>query len=763
MLLRCLNLRISLCLATLIGLVGTVQPALSQQRGDPAPSEPATTPDEPPGAIPTPAQTPGVTPEPDSLFVPLVPGATPEPTPEPPKQAFTPSEIPAPVIQATPEEVEIEDPDQFGGEALTLETRRATTPPPPPPPPIATPTPQPKTTTSSGTRTYQRTSGSTTRSSTAAASSVSQAISGERLAQLMTQARVNRDAKIATQVGWAQFNRKDYPSAEMWFEQAISWNSDLGEAYYGLALTKFTQGDISQAEAIAGYRTNAYPKMRALMGDILIRRAMDDYNAKDYAGAAKALNKATEYRSLGRAERIIQGWCYYYLKDYQSAANIFESLYRARPDKPSAEGLYAALSRMKDWQRLELVASEVPGPLNEIYMTYDTENYYKSGLYLAAYNSNEKAYPALRNFDSPAIGVGFEYSQKSGQEGESKLTTTRAPVVDFRFSPAERVWITAKVARLELDSGDPSDGALIGTPPEEFQPFATDITTSYNDLYEVKARIEYQDWLTPYLELGGTPFNAELSARLIGKAGVQYRHNSGYIQAEVYSQPIRESVLSYVGLEDPYVPGDAWGRVQETGGSLQVFQGFMEDFTFFAKASYGTITGTNTYENNHLSLIASISKLFDYEGFEYITIGPAFSYERFDNNQNHFTYGHGGYFSPQYIVQGIIEAQFLTTEGQNWLLTGAIGAGAQQNNQAAAAYFPLDPDGREYEGTNSSTGIFLVRAEGGILLTPEWMIGAKLSYAITADYDEGFASIYVRYFFEPRAGLFRPDIDFSYW
>jgi hypothetical protein len=43
------------------------------------------------------------------------------------------------------------------------------------------------------------------------------------------------------------------------------------------------------------------------------------------------------------------------------------------------------------------------------------------------------------------------------------------------------------------------------------------------------------------------------------------------------------------------------------------------------------------------------------------------------------------------------------------------------------------------------------------------MVGAKLSYAITADYNEGFASIYVRYFFEPRAGLFRSDLDFSYW
>ncbi|MEI9896940.1 MAG: cellulose synthase subunit BcsC-related outer membrane protein [Chthoniobacter sp.] len=337
------------------------------------------------------------------------------------------------------------------------------------------------------------------------------------------------------------------------------------------------------------------------------------------------------------------------------------------------------------------------------------------------------------------------------------------PSGQLKFSPSNRVLITGEVARLILRSGTPSDGALIGTPPEEFQPFNQDISTDYNDLYEVKARIEYQDWLTPYLELGSTPFNGPLSARLIGKAGAQYRHSSGYVQGEFYSQSIRESVLSYVGLDDPYVKGRTWGRVQETGGSLQIFQGLPSDITLFAKASYGVITGTNTEQNTHLSLIGSVSKLFKREGFEYITIGPAVSYEEFDNNQNQFTYGNGGYFSPQYIIQGIIEAQALTTEGLNWLAHGSIGAGAQQNKQDASPYFPLDPDGREFPGTSSSTGIFLVKAEGGVLLTPEWMVGTKLSYAITADYNEGFASIYVRYFFEPRAGLFRSDIDFSYW
>jgi len=607
-------------------------------------------------------------------------------------------------------------------------------------------------------------------------------MTGANLTSLMSRARSSRDAKLAAQVGWAQFQRKDYPSAAMWFEQAIGWDTDLGEAYYGLALTRFTQGETSQAEAIAGYRLNSYPKMKTLMGDILVRRGMDDYESRQYVKAIEAFNKAGEYRKLGRSEEIIRGWSYYYAKDYDSSANLFERMYRAKPDRASAEGLYASLSRTKNWERLEQVAAEVPGPLGEIYMTYDTENYYKSGLYLAAYDSNEKAFPALENIDSASVALGFEYNQKSGQSGESKLQTARVPVLQVKLYPVPKVAVTANVALLMLNSGSLANNANVGTPPnfeerirenEESlaaggdpvqidEKYINQPTVNLNNLYEGKIRLEYQDWFSPYVELGTTPINGPISPNIIGKAGVTYRHASGYVNAEFYSNPIRETMLSYVGLQDPY-SNRTWGRVQETGGSLSVFQGFMKDYTFFAKASYGEITGVNTASNNHFSIFASVSRLFQVEGFEYITVGPSLSYETFDNNQNFFTYGNGGYFSPEYIVQGIIEAQFLTTEGQQWLVSGSIGAGGQQNQQGSSPFFPLNPNGQEYPGTDSTTGIFLTKIEGGFLVTPEFMVGAKLGYSVTADYNEGFASLYLRYFFEPRAGLFRSDLGFSYW
>lgn len=777
------------------------------------------------GSTPTPSPTGTSVPEEGSLFVPVIPGGTPRATPSGPPPPFIPSEIPAPMIQATPEAFDLNQsdmsrprqtspalpPSQEPPAVSQMLTELAPPVPPAPtiapslaPEPISTqtadsgfspsalplpasrgpvaprPTPVPITVRSAPEPAASPTPRRTTQ--TMRRDPVQDAVSGANLSTMMTRARANRDANLATQVGWAQFQRKDYAAAANWFEQAIGWNTDLGEAYYGLALTRFTQGETSQAEAIAGYRINAFPKMKTLMGDILVRRGMEDYEARQYVRSIEAFNGASQYRRLSRPEEVIRGWSYYYAKDYATSANLFERLYRASPDRASAEGLYASLSRTKDWERLEMVAAEVPGPLGEIYMTYDTEQYYKSGLYLAAYDSNERAFPALENIDSPSAALGFEYSQKSGQPGESKLQTLRVPVLNVKLYPLPKVEVSATIARVDLNSSSLAPNANVGTPPD-FQerirlneeslaaggppvqidePYVNAPTVNLNNLYEGKIRIEYQDWFSPYVEIGMTPVNGPLASNVIGKAGATYRHSSGYINAEFYSNPIRETMLSYVGLQDPY-SSRKWGRVQETGGSLSLFQGFMDDYTAFAKGSYGTITGVNTASNNHLALVASVSRLIKLEGFEYITIGPSISYERFDNNQNFFTYGHGGYFSPEYIVQGIIEAQFLTTEGLHWLVKGSLGAGGQQNQQGSSPYFPLDPDGREYPGTDSTTGIFLTSIEAGYLVTPEFMVGAKLGYAVTADYNEGFASIYMRYFFEPRAGLFRTDLGFSYW
>lgn len=707
------------------------------------------------------------------LFVPLIPGeppvrppvpaVTPAPaiTPQPfqtpsgpsPVQPFFPAEIPAPAIQSRPVTLDY------------IETPRTG--------PRATPTPAPRRTPASTRPSQPAPSPQTKRTSTGTATrttprTTTDAQEAPRPGRTFTQSEIakqaeiatrTRDPKIAETIGWSYYNRDDFSSASYWFEQAAEWNPQSSDAMYGLALSKMRAGELTSAENLAK-ANQANPKMETLLGDIYSRRATEAYELGRYKNSIKAFEQAKMYRPLSRNEQIVEAWAYRQSGQTMEAAAMFENLYRAKPDQASADGLYSSLTKLKEYERLNMIAAETRGPLEGVYEeAAEPQSYFKAGLFRAAYETEgEKVYPILKNITSPSLELGFGYRQKSGQAGESALTEVRAPYLEGRFYPSNRDEIVVAISRLTLNSGDLPPGANFGTPPIGGGVYLFEPNTEENDLFEFRIRYSHQDWITPYVEIGSTPVNGPIQARPVGKAGLIYRHLQGYVQAEFFSRSIRESMTSYVGSIDPYT-GKTWGRVTETGLNASIFQSIATDWTIFLAGSIGQLSGENVPNNNRFAGTIAIAKELNLDGFEYFTLGPAFSYETYDNNQNYFTYGNGGYFSPSYLAQGVIGVNALTVEGEEWLVRGSASVGLQTNQQASAPYFPLNPDGRTYPGTSASTGVGLIELDGGILLSPNWMIGGTVAYTVTADYNEGWATIYVRYFFDRRNGLVRTDLS----
>ncbi len=682
------------------------------------------------------------------LFVPIVPGQpspllpTPRVTPlpftgpadrvNPPVDApppFIPAEIPAPGIQSGP----------ITSDYVPPADRTPTTPRV-----IAAPTPSP-------------TPRPIPRATKTASSPVPGKMSQAEVSRLAESATRTRNAKSAELLGWHYYNRDDFSAAAYWFEQSSEWSPGYQEALYGLALSKMRSGELTTAENLAkANRQN--PKMITLLGDIYSRRAIEAYELQRFKQSIRFFDQTREYRPLSRNEQIVLAWAYRESNQAAAAAALFEKLYRENPDRASAEGLYSSLTKLKNYDKLNEIAETVPGPLEGVYETADPQNFFKAGLFRAAYDTEgEKVYPILENIVSPSLEMGFGYSQKSGQEGESALTEVRAPYLEARFYPANRNEIMVQISRISLDSGNLAEGASVGTPPLEFTPYSFTPTTQEDGLFDFKLRWEYQDWVSPYVEIGTTPINGPLQARPVGRAGLTYRHMTGYVQGEFFSRSIKQSMLSYVGIVDPYT-GNTWGRVTETGFNASIFQSIAPDWTLYAGGTVAQITGTDVQSNDRVAATVAIAKEMNVDGFEYFTIGPAVSYEAYSNNQNFFTYGHGGYFSPDYILQGVFGANILTLEGEQWLIRGSGSIGLQTNQQSSAPYFPLRPDGRTYPGTSASTAVFLLEADGGILISPNWMLGGTAAYTVTADYNAGWASIYVRYFFEPRKGLLRSDL-----
>ena len=167
---------------------------------------------------------------------------------------------------------------------------------------------------------------------------------------------------------------------------------------------------------------------------------------------------------------------------------------------------------------------------------------------------------------------------------------------------------------------------------------------------------------------------------------------------------------------------------------------------------YSVLEGEGVADNSAIAANLGLAYQLDIPGFEYVAVGPSFHFESYEKNLSQFTAGHGGYFSPDQLMQGMLGVSFLTEPGGDFLAEGFVGVGAQPNDQAAAPVLPLASDGRIYDATSESSAIFTARLQALFELNPQWRLGAQAGYAKTAAFDDFAVGLYLSYLFEPHTG-----------
>jgi hypothetical protein len=110
-------------------------------------------------------------------------------------------------------------------------------------------------------------------------------------------------------------------------------------------------------------------------------------------------------------------------------------------------------------------------------------------------------------------------------------------------------------------------------------------------------------------------------------------------------KPVTDSVVSYAGTRDP-VTGKRWGQVMSMGGG----GGYSYDKDgngVYGDVSYHSYRGDNVLANHNVEVNAGgYIKAWGNDRAQ-LTAGVNVNYQAYGNNQNQFTYGQGGYFSPQ--------------------------------------------------------------------------------------------------------------------
>jgi len=259
------------------------------------------------------------------------------------------------------------------------------------------------------------------------------------------------------------------------------------------------------------------------------------------------------------------------------------------------------------------------------------------------------------------------------------------------------------------------------------------------------------------VDIGTTPLGQDLST-LVG--GVQWSPKLTDYLTLIFKgerRAVTDSLLSYVGMKDAY-SGKTWGRVTKNGGSVQL--GYDDgDAGFYVNGGGYSYLGENVASNTSMNASAGVYLRPYHDDFRALQTGLNVSWMDFSKNLSYYTYGQGGYFSPQNYVSVSLPVDF-SQKIDNWKLNVGGSVGYQSYSQDSSDYFPTSGEAqdllkdlydlgyaRDYRyGGSSESGVgYTVRAGVDYNVNKEMTIGGKVGYDTFGNYNESTAGLYFRY------------------
>ena len=212
------------------------------------------------------------------------------------------------------------------------------------------------------------------------------------------------------------------------------------------------------------------------------------------------------------------------------------------------------------------------------------------------------------------------------------------------------------------------------------------------------------------------------------------------------------------GLRDG-ATGTVWGRVVEIGPQANAIVLLNSAiFPISGTVSASAITGRDVANNDHIATAWSLTYEIHATGFDYVRVGPSYAFDHYRRNENFFTVGNGGYYSPDvgHSLGGFVD--FLTNQGRSWLVGARLNAAYQYSNESAAAVFPLTDNGNRFAGITQSQFGTDSTIRAAALIGPHVILGAfgRVTYAPSGR--DMAAGLTLAIPFGGRTGLFSGDL-----
>ncbi len=419
------------------------------------------------------------------------------------------------------------------------------------------------------------------------------------------------------------------------------------------------------------------------------------------------------------------GWCAYDNKNFHMAKHLFSAVVK-HLHKPNDDDFYAlALASKKsgDIERAKEALSQIENTnymidkIVSLYMAMDEFQLAKN-IVLSQPTIDKDKIRKVNNsfkFDRPVslFSAGMSQTSTKSNDVNSYFQIDSIPI-DFDFlSSREAHHFYAEIDLLRFSGKNLSNILGNGTVkhPHSFD--------AIEGIFGVKTK-------HIQTEIGFSPSVLSNNPSFIGKAKVRFGENNWSAHAFIERQPIKDSFLSYVGqIATINFQQYQWGKAIKQGASIGVNIKDGERISYLVDVfHYPKITGKNLITNKQTKITGSAIYHTAIEELSFLDIGLTLVHDSYDFNSNIFSYGYGGYFSPQSFhlaslwldMGGFVNDEFFyrfygSLGYQTYSIDGSIivmPSGITQNiasskNQAISTNFSLQAG---YQLTNNITSTF---------------------------------------------------------
>lgn len=284
--------------------------------------------------------------------------------------------------------------------------------------------------------------------------------------------------------------------------------------------------------------------------------------------------------------------------------------------------------------------------------------------------------PVVEPSSTASMGLATQHYYRDGDRGTSRFylneNTASLALKNFKFS-ASAVYASSLGEGTQTDIGS----NYLGTKKYSLH--------THDLLFVPRVQYSVDDFI---FELGTSPLGGTVAPLPAGKAA----YIGDNLGITIFNESITDSLLAYAGFKDIYT-GDKMGRVMKAGTKVEWKDNLAENWFYGLATSGAYLYGENVKENTGVKGEAYIGK-----SLGEFSVGIYTSADHFARDLDHFTYGHGGYYSPYLALSGVAFASW-EYKDDDVRFKADVGVGhVYEEIKDSSRYYDCSGQGADYEG-----------------------------------------------------------------